>query len=76
MKTVFVILLIVAGMSVATLFNLARKSRMEMPPGLQSGQLAPCPQKNNCVSSEAEEIDRFSIAPFHFIDDENKEEMS
>lgn len=45
-------------------FGLGLYSETGSPPGLSNGQLAPCPDKPNCVSSESSPSDDHSIAAF------------
>jgi len=45
---------------------LGQSSKSGQPPGLVSGALAPCPDKPNCVSSEAGEAADHQIAPLDY----------
>jgi uncharacterized protein (DUF1499 family) len=63
---------LVAGVAVIPVVLLVRcsmlghSSKSGQPPGLVSGTLAPCPDKPNCVSSEAGEDADHQIAPLDY----------
>jgi uncharacterized protein (DUF1499 family) len=63
---------LVAGVAVIAAVLLVRcsmlghSSKSGQPPGLVSGTLAPCPDKPNCVSSEAGEDADHQIAPLDY----------
>jgi len=63
---------LVAGVAVLAAVLLVRwsmlghSSESGQPPGLVSGALAPCPDKPNCVSSEAGEDAAHQIAPLDY----------
>jgi len=63
---------LLAGVAVIAVILLARcsmlghSSKSGQPPGLVSGALAPCPDKPNCVSSEAGEDAAHQIAPLDY----------
>lgn len=52
MKMVLITAVLLVVLGCALLFLLGVMSRSGSPPGLQSGRLAPCPDKPNCVCSE------------------------
>jgi uncharacterized protein (DUF1499 family) len=53
MKILIVAVLVLPVLVVGGLFYLGQKSAEGVAPGLQGGELAPCPSSPNCVSSEA-----------------------
>jgi uncharacterized protein (DUF1499 family) len=63
---------LIAGVAVIAAVLLVRcsilghSSKSGQPPGLVSGTLAPCPDKPNCVSSEAGEDADHQIAPLDY----------
>lgn len=52
MKILIVAVLVLPVLVVGGLFYLGQKSAEGAAPGLQAGELAPCPSSPNCVSSE------------------------
>ncbi|MBW2694754.1 MAG: DUF1499 domain-containing protein, partial [Deltaproteobacteria bacterium] len=64
-----VLVAVVAVIAAALLVRcsmLGHSSKSGQPPGLVSGTLAPCPDKPNCVSSEAGEDADHQIAPLNY----------
>lgn len=53
MKSMIIIALLLLAVVIGGLFYLGQKSASSTAPGLESGQLSPCPSSPNCVSSEA-----------------------
>lgn len=63
LKILFIIVLILVAASIGFLFYQGKASATQSPPILSNGQLPPCPDKPNCVSSTAPTTDNT-----HYID--------
>lgn len=57
------------------LFGLGIYSETGRPPGLQQGQLSPCPSSPNCVSSESAPSDEHAIAAIELIPEMGEEPL-
>jgi uncharacterized protein (DUF1499 family) len=57
---------VIAAVLLVRCSMLGHSSKSGQPPGLVSGQLAPCPDKPNCVSSEIGEDADHHIAPLEY----------
>jgi len=57
---------VIAAVLLVRCSMLGHSSKSGHPPGLVSGTLAPCPDKPNCVSSEAGEDTDHQIAPLDY----------
>ncbi len=57
-------LIILVMVVIVVFFAMGLYSETGSPPGLQNGQLAPCPSTPNCVSSEASPSDPHAVAAF------------
>jgi len=57
---------VIAAILLVRCSMLGQSSKSGQPPGLVSGTLAPCPDKPNCVSSEAGEDADHQIAPIDY----------
>jgi uncharacterized protein (DUF1499 family) len=66
MKTVFIIILVIAAAVMLLFFALGLVSRSGEPPGLVDGVLAKCPDKPNCVCSEYGKDRAHYIDPLRF----------
>jgi len=51
---------------------IASKSRSDSAPGLTDGQLAPCPESPNCVSSQAADGDSHAITPIRLSNEHSR----
>jgi len=74
-----VLVAVVAVIAAALLVRcsmLGHSSKSGQPPGLVSGTLAPCPDKPNCVSSEAGEDADHQIAPLDYSGTDTREAWS
>ncbi|MEM7256274.1 MAG: DUF1499 domain-containing protein [Pseudomonadota bacterium] len=64
LKIILIVLLLLIAASVAFLFYQGKASANQPAPTLVNGQLPPCPDKPNCVSSTAPDTDQTHyIAP-------------
>jgi len=61
-KRALLSLIVLITLVIIVFFGLGLYSETGAPPGLANGQLAPCPNKPNCVSSESSPSDNHSIA--------------
>ena len=61
-KRALLSLIVLITLVIVVFFGLGLYSETGAPPGLANGQLAPCPNKPNCVSSESSPSDDHSIA--------------
>ncbi len=64
MKRLLFGLVILITLVIIVFFAMGLYSETGSPPGLANGQLAACPDKPNCVSSESSPSDSHSIAAF------------
>ncbi|MEW6204515.1 MAG: DUF1499 domain-containing protein [Pseudomonadota bacterium] len=64
MKRALLGLIVLITVVIIVFFGLGLYSETGSPAGLSNGQLAPCPDKPNCVSSESSPSDDHSIAAF------------
>lgn len=62
MKKALLGLIILITIVIVAFFAMGLYSETGAAPGLANGQLAPCPNKPNCVSSESSPSDNHSIA--------------
>ena len=62
MKRALLSLIVLVTLVIVVFLGLGLYSETGSPPGLTNGQLAPCPSKPNCVSSESAPSDKHSIA--------------
>lgn len=62
MKKALLGLIILVTVVIVAFFAMGLYSETGTPAGLSNGQLAPCPSKPNCVSSESSPSDSHSIA--------------
>lgn len=68
MKKIFVGLLLLTAVVAVRFIFLAQRSQDGMPPGLAEQQLAPCPDKQNCVCSEYAQDLAHYVEPIAFPD--------
>lgn len=61
-KRALLSLIVLITLVIVVFFGLGLYSETGSPPGMANGQLAPCPNKPNCVSSESSPSDDHSIA--------------
>ncbi|WP_394673224.1 DUF1499 domain-containing protein [Limnobacter sp.] len=62
MKRALLSLIVLVTLVIVVFLGLGLYSETGSPPGLTNGQLAPCPSKPNCVSSESSPSDNHAIA--------------
>ncbi|MBW2494869.1 MAG: DUF1499 domain-containing protein [Deltaproteobacteria bacterium] len=67
-RVLVAVVAVIAAILLVRCSVLGRDSKSGQPPGLVSGALAPCPDKPNCVSSEAGEDADHQIAPLDYAD--------
>lgn len=65
MKKALLGVVVVIGFVCVVFLGLGLYSETGQAPGLANGQLAPCPNKPNCVSSESAPSDEHAIAAFN-----------
>lgn len=68
-------LIVLITVVMVVFFGLGLYSETGSPPGLTNGQLAPCPEQPNCVSSESSPSDDHSIAAIPITPDMGEEPL-